>query len=114
MNSVLCCDEKHPCLDSTTPDWPSAPLQSSAEVLRAGGKTPKWRLAALKGRGFSGAVHHFQKTYGTAGKPCPFKTSTPQNCSENSSAMPQLPQYQARLQARLEAAPFQTPSAEKQ
>jgi hypothetical protein len=69
---------------------------------------------SLEGARRSRVVHRFQKTYDTAGKPCPFKTSTPQSRSETSSAMPQWLQYQARLEARLEAAPFQTSSAEKQ
>jgi hypothetical protein len=40
------------------------------------GKTSKLAAGALKTRGFKPRRASFSKTYGTAGKPCPFKTPT--------------------------------------
>jgi hypothetical protein len=42
--------------------------------LASSRKTSKSATRALKGRGFKLRLTSFSKTYGTAEKPCPFKT----------------------------------------
>ena len=53
-------------------------------------KTPRSASEALKGRGFSRALHRFSKTYGTAGKPCPFKAPNAESFSASCSAVPSV------------------------
>src|SRR5580692_1075148 len=51
--------------------------RGAVQCLTACGTTSKPAAGALKGLGFEPSPTSISKTYGTTGKPCPFKNPTP-------------------------------------